>query len=101
MKSLYESYKENVAEISTRLAVNDNFDVIERRLAVGKGEICLFYIDGFVKDGVMQRIMQQLLAQKTLPSAEDMLRRLAYVEVEITSDADTETGMPRFCNSLM
>jgi stage V sporulation protein AF len=88
MKRLYENYNENLVEISSRLAVKDNFDVIERRLTVGKGEVCLFYIDGFVKDGEMQRVMQQLLSEKSLLSAEETLKRLAYVEVEITSDVD-------------
>ena len=88
MKRLYENYNENLVEISSRLAVKDNFDVIERRLTVGKGEVCLFYIDGFVKDGEMQRVMQQLLSEKSLLSAEQTLKRLAYVEVEITSDVD-------------
>ena len=89
MKRLYENYKENLAEFSLCLSVGDNFDIIEKRLQTPSGEMCLFYIDGFVKDGEMQRVMQQLLAQKKALSAEETLKRLAYVEVEITSDADT------------
>jgi stage V sporulation protein AF len=48
--------------------------------------MCFFYIDGFVKDGEMLRIMQYLLSQKTIGTADEMERKIPYVEVELTHE---------------
>lgn len=89
MSSLSNAYKENRTNISTRLRVNDSFDVIERTLCVAGQETTFFYIDGFVKDAEMLRIMQYLLSQKELGNAQSLLSKLPYVEVEITRDEDS------------
>jgi stage V sporulation protein AF len=52
----------------------------------------LFYVDGFVKDGVMQRLMQYFIGLSGLGNGEDACRRFAdgcvpYVEVSRSSDA--------------
>ena len=60
---LYTDYKLNVTLMSERLRVKDSFDIIERHLTVAGADMCFFYIDGFVKDGEMLRIMQYLLSQ--------------------------------------
>lgn len=66
------------------LRVSESFDIIERHLEVCKKDVCFFYIDGFVKDGEMLRIMQYLLSQKELSGASELERVLPYVEVEVT-----------------
>ena len=81
-------YSENVRVISTLLRSKESFDIIERRLAVSDRQICFFYIDGFVKDGELQRVMQTFLSLKEIGDAEYTLRRLPYVEVE--KEKDTE-----------
>ena len=72
--------------MAQRLRVKENFDVIERHLDVAGADMCFFYIDGFVKDGEMMRIMQYLLSQKTVGTAADLERKLPYVEVELSQD---------------
>ena len=47
-----------------------------------------FYIDGFVKDGELQRIMQYLLSKKKLPDASGTAALIPYSEVEVCRDAD-------------
>ena len=81
-------YGENVRMISEALGVSESFDLIERRLHIHEREICFFYIDGFVKDSEMQRVMQTFLSQKELGGALYTERRLPYTEVEIESDVD-------------
>ena len=76
----------DVERFSSTLRVRESFDIIERRLEVGGAELCFFYIDGFVKDGEMQRVMQTLLSQKEMGSAGRAERTLPYVEVELCSD---------------
>ncbi|MBQ8174259.1 MAG: spore germination protein [Clostridia bacterium] len=93
------NYGENVAHFRERLRVAENFDVVERHLSVGEDELTLFYIDGFIKDGVMLRLMQNFCSMKGLYRGEkDACRRFAdsnvpYVEVERTSDAAHLTMM--------
>ena len=72
--------------ISGELRVKESFDIIERHLTVCEKDMCFFYIDGFVKDGEMLRIMQYLLSQKTISSAEDLEKKIPYVEVELTHE---------------
>ncbi len=88
MDRLCEDFRLNVTEISERLRSNESFDIIKRTMKAAGREICFFYIDGFVKDGEMQRIMQAVLAKRELPSAEELELSLPYVEVERCSDID-------------
>lgn len=94
LERISASYRENVEAFRTRLRVAENFDMIERRLLVGQDEMTLFYIDGFVKDGVMQRMMQYFLGLKGLCGEDPHpCRRFAdahvpYVEVDRSGDAD-------------
>ena len=88
MRKLSQSYEENTMNIATRLRVNESFDLIERKLKAVGGEVTFFYVDGFVKDGEMQRIMQFILSAKQLSDATETLLSIPYVEVEITSDED-------------
>jgi stage V sporulation protein AF len=88
MASLSKSYTENRETVKGRLASKENFDVVERTLRIGGLEVSFFFIDGFVKDGEMQRVMQTLLAEKELGSADEVLHKLPYVEVDVTSDIE-------------
>ena len=58
MPQLSSNYKENREMLMGILRVDESFDLICRTLSVGEDALTLFYIDGFVKDGEMQRIMQ-------------------------------------------
>lgn len=83
---LFVDYGRNVTMISRILRTEENFDIIERHLTVCDRDMCFFYIDGFVKDGEMLRIMQYLLSQKQIGTAEDLEKKIPYVEVELTSE---------------
>ena len=81
-------YSENITATSEKLRADKNFDVIERHLSICDRDICFFYIDGFVKDGEMQRIMQTFLSMKELGDVHSVERKLPYVEVEVTSSPE-------------
>ena len=85
---LSPNYTENVRLISSLLRADESFDIIERRLAVSDRQICFFYIDGFVKDGELQRVMQTFLSLKEIGNAEYTERRLPYVEVDRECDVE-------------
>lgn len=81
-------YSKNVGLLNRELRVDRSFDIIERHLTVCDRDMCFFYVDGFVKDGEMLRIMQYLLSQKEIGTAEELQSRLPYVEVETTADVE-------------
>lgn len=86
--TLTENFAENVEALSARLRTAESFDLIERRLHILDKELCFFYVDGFVKDSELQRVMQTFLSLKELGDAAYTERRLPYSEVERCSDAD-------------
>ena len=87
-KKLHSDYNLNVLLLRENLRVDKSFDIIERHLSVGNLDTAFFYIDGFVKDGEMLRIMQYLLSQKALGTAEEVERIMPYVEVELCDNPD-------------
>ena len=86
------SVKENVAYMNQILPVKDSFDLVQRDLVIGEREASFFFIDGFMKDEVMLKIMDSFLsvAKEDMPgSATGFARQcLPYVEVDIISDFD-------------
>lgn len=90
MKKLGENYKENVRIFDSLLRVDESFDLIKKRLVIGDGEATFYYIDGFIKDTVMQKLMTHFLSLKKLPrSAMDFIdNSLPYVETTETRDAE-------------
>lgn len=82
--SLSGDYNLDTLLMREELRVSESFDIIERHLSVCNKDTCFFYIDGFVKDGEMLRIMQYLISLKELSSASALERALPYVEVEVT-----------------
>ena len=95
MKKLSNDYKENIATLDGILSVKDNFDILKKTIIIGEDELTLYFIDGFVKDAVMQKMMVHFLSLKSLGertdrSAQDFLfHNIPYVESDVTDDIDT------------
>jgi len=70
-KRLTTDYKQNVALMDKILHTDDNFDIIKKTLTIGNDEMTLYYIDGFVKDAVMSKLMIYLLSLKGLGKSSD------------------------------
>ncbi|MEE0969385.1 MAG: spore germination protein [Clostridia bacterium] len=94
MRGLSKSYKENVEYLDKALRVDESFDLLKKIMKIGSDEITMYYIDGFVKDGVMSKLMTYFLSLNGLgdsgeQSANDFLEaHLPYVEAEVTKDID-------------
>ena len=90
MRKLSLDYKENVKYLNRALRVSESFDLLTKTLRVGDGEFTLYYVDGFVKDTVMQKLMMHFLSIKALPDTayEFMITSVPYVECDVTEDAD-------------
>lgn len=70
-RRLTKNYKENVGILDELLAVKDNFDIIKKTLNIGSDELTMYYIDGFVKDGIMSKMIIYLLGLKGLGKSSD------------------------------
>jgi stage V sporulation protein AF len=87
-KTLYTDYAKNVDCLRRMLRAESSFDILERHLAVCSRDMCFFFIDGFIKDAEMQRMMQTLLGLKEPASSRSIELRLPYVEIEREANLD-------------
>ena len=95
MRRLTEDYQKNVAWMSRTLRTEENFDLLVKTLRPGDGEMTLFFIDGFVKDAVMQKLMMHFLSQKmrNVSASEFVKTSVPYVETDVIGDVDTMIHM--------
>lgn len=86
-------YKTIIPHLDTVLAVDKNFDLIHRKLAVGGKDSTLYFVDGFIKDEVLQKLIQQFqgMKSKDMPdTAHEFLDKyIPYFEVDLISDEKT------------
>ncbi len=96
---LSADYLANVSLLDGIFRVKENFDLIRKDLAVGADRMALYYIDGFVKDTVMQKLMMHFLSLDGLvpPMGKydpvDTVKRfvdhsLPYVETDVTTSTE-------------
>ena len=93
MDRLSQNYRDNARLLSALLAADESFDLIERRLSVGRDELTLFFVDGLVKDGLIQRVLQFFLGRDGLGSGREAAEafsrsQVPHVNVEIASDVE-------------
>ncbi len=88
---LTENYNDNVRLLASRLRVSDSFDVIQKTVSVGNGELTLFFIDGFTKDANLQKLIMHFMSvgDVTGTAREYMTKNLPYIETDVTADLDT------------
>lgn len=86
------STKELIKQMSEDLAVDINFDIIRRDIIVGNRAAALFFIDGFTKDEVYEKMMEFLFKRKpedleSLNTMEQFSRLyMPYIEVAFETD---------------
>lgn len=75
-----------------KLNVDTNFDILYRQIEVGGREALLYFIDGFCKDELMQKVMQYFLDIKPEEMPEDpsqmLITNMPYVEVDLEERKD-------------
>lgn len=81
------SLSENMSFLNQQLSVDTNFDIVYRVIKVGGKEACIYFIDGFCKDELMQKMLQyfmDLTPEEMSQNAHDMSKaNLPYVEVDL------------------
>ena len=83
-----KDFDEWIAEIDNELKPDQSFDIIKRPLKIGGRRAALYFIDGFIKDEVYEKILEFLYKQtpEELAGIDDMSRfaenKLPYVETD-------------------
>ena len=95
MPETMEIYERRVRHFTEILRVKQNFDVIKKVLKVADGEVTLFYVDGLIKDGAMQKLFIYLLSLKKMPRDADVFltENMPYVECDVTENEETMLQM--------
>lgn len=85
-------FQENKDLLDLRLHVNVNFDLLTREITVGERRACYYCIDGFIKDDMMEKMLQYFIGLKKedIPeNADEMCKAyVPHVEVETEEDYD-------------
>lgn len=83
-----KDFDEWIAEIDNELKPDKSFDIIKRPLKIGGRRAAIYFIDGFIKDEVYEKILEFLYKQTTeeIAGVDDMSRfaenKLPYVETD-------------------
>lgn len=95
MEKFFDSYSENTEFFDRKLRVFENFDIIKKVMKIADGEITVYYVDGFVKDSVMQKLMIYFLSLKALPKGAEafMQENVPYVETDVTDSVEAAVQM--------
>lgn len=82
----------NMSYLEETLYVKESFDLIYRVIDIGGRKACIYFIDGFCKDELMQKILQYFMSLKPEEIPEDAhgmsKQYVPYGEVDIASDWD-------------
>lgn len=92
---LSRNVEENLKIIKAKLNVDKSFDLINRNIVIGGRKTAIFFIDGFIKDEVMEKIMESFF--KITPEQMDKMATakgfstaiVPYVEVDTLKDIDS------------
>lgn len=91
-RKLSASFEENIKYMNQILPVKESFDMIRRDMVIGGKASVFYYIDGFIKDEAMLKIMDSFLSvsEEDMPDdAEGFIQKqVPYVEVDILEDFD-------------
>lgn len=89
---MLNGFQENKELLDLRLHVNVNFDLLTREITVGERRACYYCIDGFIKDELMEKMLQYFvgLKKEDIPAnADEMCKAyVPHVEVETEEDYD-------------
>lgn len=85
MSELSGNLQQDRNVLNRELAIGVNFDVVSREVVVGGTEAVIYFIDGFCKDDLMQKMLQFFMEMQSDCMPRDMIELLQkavpYVEV--------------------
>lgn len=89
---LNKSINKTVEEFKTMLRANESFDLIYRTININSRTACFFFIDGLIKDAVMEKMLEFFYSLKDDEAFKDAhsfsKHCVPYIEVDITDDKE-------------
>ncbi len=86
---MYQSFEENKNYMNDLLHVDKSFDIVSREVLIGDKNAVFYFVDGFCKDDLMQKLLQFIMGLKAedIPqTAKDLNKLMPYVEVDVSTD---------------
>lgn len=85
-------YQQNKKDLKTALRIDKSFDLICKETTIGGQNACFFFVDGFTKDEVMQKLLSgfyTIKPQDMPDNASDFsIKQLPYIEVDIVMNLE-------------
>ena len=86
-EKLSAGYNENVSRLNEILNLDMNFDIIRKGIKVAGRDACIYFIDGFLEEAIMEKLMEFFykLKPEELPHTAQQLADhvVPYVEVSV------------------
>jgi stage V sporulation protein AF len=86
---MFQNFLENKNYLSDLLHVDECFDIVCRDVLIGGRRAAFYFVDGFCKDDLMQKLLQFLMGIKSeeMPeNATEFNKLVPYVEVDVSAD---------------
>ena len=87
---MLNGFQENKDLLDLRLHIDVNFDVLSREITVGERRACYYCIDGFIKDDLMEKMLQYFIGLKKedIPENADEMCKAYVPHVEVETEDD-------------
>lgn len=91
-KKLSTSLEENQKYFQNKLRIEKNFDIISRSTRIADRQACYYFIDGFIKEAIAEKLLEFFysVTPEDLPEDSEELSRdaMPYIEVELLEDCE-------------
>lgn len=85
-KQISDSFRENIEYMDRTLPIGKSFDLIRREIEIGERRAILYFIDGFVKDEAMLKLLDSFMGVTKEDMQEDAAAfsqtHVPYIEVD-------------------
>ncbi len=99
--NLSTKLSDNRQKITKILPVEQSFDIIERKLNIGGKSALLYFVDGFVKDEIMEKILAFLL-KLTPDNMKNAANADAFIQNYVTYiETITESDLDNICTQIL
>lgn len=90
MNRVSGSLTQNMEYMNRILDVDNNFDVVHRTISIGNKDACMYLIDGFCKDDIIQKLLQYFMdmTPEEVPADAHELVKSYIPHVEVTVEAE-------------
>ncbi len=92
MEKVSQNLSQNMDYMNRVLGVEKNFDVVHRTVSIGDRDACMYLIDGFCKDDLLQKLLQYFMDMKPtdVPADAEGLVKSYIPHIEVTVEKEYE-----------